>query len=203
MKLANARHLSHKLLVPLLLIGLVVIGCVLALVSYTRHDIVEKTGVATGRALANQVVTLRGFYTAEIASRAKKAGMELGYDFRQKENMLPLPATMVKALGESIAKDYPGTEVRLMSAHPFPNRAATSKLDSFQAQALAALEKDPKTPVHSVETVNGRPSVRYAVADVMKEGCVACHNSHPHSSKTDFSMHDVMGGLVIEIPLER
>ncbi len=37
----------------------------------------------------------------------------------------------------------------------------------------------------------------------VSSSCVACHNSHPHSSKTDFSMHDVMGGLVIEIPLER
>jgi len=203
MKFANARRLSHKLLLPLLLIGLVVIGGVLALVSYTRHAVVEQAGVATGRALANQVVTLRGFYTAEIAARAKKAGMELGYDFRQKENMLPLPATMVKALGESIARDYPGTEVRLMSSHPFPNRAATSKLDSFQAQALAALEKDPKTPVHSVESVNGRESVRYAVADVMKEGCVACHNTHPESPKKDWKVGDVRGLVEVVVPVDQ
>jgi len=89
-----------------------------------------------------------------------------------------------------------------MSAHPFPNRAATSKLDSFQAQALAALEKDPKTPVHSVETVNGRPSVRYAVADVMKEGCVACHNSHPESPKKDWKVGDVRGLVEVVVPVD-
>jgi hypothetical protein len=45
------------------------------------------------------------FGTGEIASRARKAGMALGYDFREKDYTLPLPATLVKALGESVAKE--------------------------------------------------------------------------------------------------
>ena len=118
------KRLSHKLLLPLFLASLVVAGSVLAVVSHTREQAVEQAGLATGRAVANQVVTLRSFYTGEIASRAKKAGMELGFDFRQKDNTLPLPATLVKALGESVAKDYPGTDVRLLSRFPFPHRAA-------------------------------------------------------------------------------
>ena len=111
--------------------------------------------------------------------------MALGFDFREKDNTLPLPATLVKALGESMAKEHPGTAVRLMSRFPFPNRAAEARLDAFQSQALAALEQDPKTPVHSVEQVDGRLSVRYAVADVMKDGCVACHNG-PYFSDQQF-----------------
>jgi methyl-accepting chemotaxis protein len=197
------RRLSHQLLLPLCFASLVVAGSVLAVVSHAREQAVEQAGLATGRAVANQVVTLRNFYTAEIASRAKKAGMALGFDFREKDNTLPLPATLVKALGESVAKEYPGTEVRLMSRFPFPHRAAESKLDAFQSQALAVLEKDPKTPVHSVEEVNGRLSVRYAVADVMKDGCVACHNSHPQSPKTDWRAGDVRGLVEVVVPVEQ
>jgi hypothetical protein len=175
---------------------------VLAVVSHSRSRSVEQAGMATGRAVANQVVTLRNFYTGEIAPRAKKAGMQLGYDYTRKEGVLPLPATLVKALGESVAKEYPGTDVRLLSNHPFPNRAGAPKLDGFQSQALAALEKAPKEPVHRVEDVNGRLSVRYAVADVMKEGCVACHNSHPQSPKKDWKVGDVRGIVEVVVPVD-
>jgi len=197
------RSLSSKLLIPLLLTALVVVASVLAVVSYTRSRAVEEAGVATGRAMTSQVVTLRNFYTAEIAARAKKAGMALGIDFRDKNNTLPLPATLVKALGESITQEFPGTHLRLLSRYPFPHRAADNKLDVFQAQALAALEGDSKTPVHSVEPVDGRLSVRYAVADVMKEGCVACHNSHPQSPKRDWKVGDVRGIIEVVVPVDR
>ena len=201
MKFLKINRLSYKLLLPLLLVGLVVVGSILAVVSHTRSEAVTQGGLASGRAVANQVVTLRSFYTAEIASRAKKAGMQLGYDYAQKDGVLPLPATLVKALGASIAKEYPGTDVRLLSAHPFPNRPAVA-LDTFQARALAALQKDPKTPVHSFEDVNGRLSVRYAVADVMKEGCVACHNSHPESPKKDWKVGEVRGIVEVIVPVD-
>jgi len=197
------RSLSSKLLIPLLLTALVVVASVLAVVSYTRSRAVEEAGVATGRAMTSQVVTLRNFYTAEIAARAKKAGMALGIDFRDKNNTLPLPATLVKALGESITQEFPGTHLRLLSRYPFPHRAADNKLDVFQAQALAALEGDSKTPVHSVEPVDGRLSVRYAVADVMKEGCVACHNSHPQSPKRDWKVGDVRGIIEVVVPVDQ
>jgi hypothetical protein len=37
----------------------------------------------------------------------------------------------------------------------------------------------------------------------VSQACVDCHNTHPHSPKKDFKLGDVMGGLVIEIPLEK
>jgi methyl-accepting chemotaxis protein len=203
MQFFQRQCLAHKLLLPLLMVSLVLVGSVLAIVSHTRSEAVEQAGLATGRAVANQVVTLRSFYTAEIAPRAKKAGMDLGFDFKQKEGVLPLPATLVKALGESVAREYPGTDVRLLSMHPFPHRAADNKLDAFQSRALATLERDPKTPQHAVADVNGRLSVRYAVADVMKEGCVACHNSHPQSPKKDWKVGDVRGIIEVVVPVDQ
>jgi len=35
------------------------------------------------------------------------------------------------------------------------------------------------------------------------QACIGCHNAHPRSPKKDFKLDDVMGGLVIEIPLEK
>jgi hypothetical protein len=39
--------------------------------------------------------------------------------------------------------------------------------------------------------------------EVVRQACIGCHKAHPRSSKKDFKLHDVMGGLVIEIPLSR
>jgi methyl-accepting chemotaxis protein len=195
--------LSRKLLIPLAFASLGVTGAVLAVVAHTRSEAVAQAGLATGRAVANQIVTLRSFYTAEIASRAQKAGMTLAHDYDSKAGSLPLPATLVKALGASVAKEYPGTDVRLLSRHPFPHRAAESKLDGFESAALAALEKRPAEPQFRVETVAGRLSARYAVADVMKAGCVNCHNSHAQSPKKDWKEGDVRGIVEVVVPVDQ
>jgi len=199
---AEAR-LSRKLLLPLLGVGLIAVGSIVAIVAATRTRSIEQSSVSTGRAVANQVVTLRSFYTAEIVSRAKKAGMTLGFDFMQKEGVLPLPATLVKALGADLAQKHPGSNILLKSRFPFPNRTAEeSKLDAFQSAAMAALEKDAQTPFYRVENVNDRLSVRYAVADVMKDGCVACHNAHPQSPKKDWKVGDVRGLVEVVVPVD-
>ncbi len=195
--------LSRKLLIPLAFAGLAVTGAVLAVVAHTRSEAVAQAGLATGRAVANQIVTLRSFYTAEIASRAQKSGMTLAHDYDSKAGSLPLPATLVKALGASVAKEYPGTDVRLLSRHPFPHRAAESRLDGFETAALAALEQRPAEPQFRVETVAGRLSARYAVADVMKAGCVNCHNSHAQSPKKDWKEGDVRGIVEVVVPVDQ
>ncbi len=35
------------------------------------------------------------------------------------------------------------------------------------------------------------------------EACVTCHNNHPESRRQDFALGDVMGGLVVRIPLRK
>jgi len=32
--------------------------------------------------------------------------------------------------------------------------------------------------------------------------CVSCHNKHPDTPKKDFKIGDVMGGVVIRIPID-
>ena len=36
----------------------------------------------------------------------------------------------------------------------------------------------------------------------VSRACVSCHNAHVESPKRDFKLNDVMGGLVIEVPLD-
>jgi methyl-accepting chemotaxis protein len=193
---------SRQLLAPLAAGAALTFVALAVFLGRTTDSLVEQSGLNTARAVANQVVALRGFYTTEVTTRARSAGMELGSDYKEREKTLPLPATMVKALGEAIARDYPGTAVRLLSRHPFPNRAAGAKLDEFQQQALTALEADPAKPQHRVETIDGRLSMRYALADTMKPGCVSCHNAHPQSPRRDWKVGDVRGLVEVVTPLD-
>jgi len=52
-------------------------------------------------------------------------------------------------------------------------------------------------------TTNGRTRIFHAIyADkAASQSCVGCHNAHPNSPKKDFKPHDVMGGILLTIPL--
>ena len=162
-----------------------------------------KAGLSTAETMAHQIKSMRSFYTTEIASRAKKAGMALDYDYAQRDSTLPLPATFTHALGAQIAKDSPGMNARLFSRFPFPHRADQETRDAFEEEALTRLEQAHETPVYQMEHINGRLSLRYVVADLMTaQGCVDCHNSHPQSPKTDWKLGDVRGAIQVIVPVD-
>ena len=127
--------------------------------------------------------------------------MNVNYDFADHEHTIPLPATLVNVLGDRINEEFPGTDIRLYSRFPFPHRKQTEQYDEFELDAIAQLERDPESPVHTVVEEGGRLVVRYAIADRMRASCIGCHNAHPESPKTDWRTGDVRGVLVINLPL--
>ena len=161
----------------------------------------RSAGLDTARLLADQVVTLRTFYSEEVVKSAEAAGAAVNYDYAEHETTIPLPATMVKALGERISQSNPGAAVRLYSNYPFRHRGSV-RLDTFQQHAIDAVEGDPKTAFHQMERAHGRWTMRYAVADVMRESCVQCHNSHPQSPKTNWQVGDVRGVVEVAVPVD-
>ena len=58
-------------------------------------------------------------------------------------------------------------------------------------------------PVFRFETFQGRPSLRYATARVMKADCIGCHDQDPSSTKREWRVGDVGGVLEIIRPLDR
>ncbi|MCZ4306923.1 methyl-accepting chemotaxis protein [Zoogloeaceae bacterium G21618-S1] len=198
----NRMGLARQFLLPVVISGLVVMAAVMLLLNQMRSDTATAAGINTASAVADQIISLRAFYTKEIVPRARTAGAKLNYDFMDHDNVLPLPATLVKTLGESIARDHEGMQVRLYSRFPFPHRAKTERYDDFEQAALNALDKNPKMPFSRVETINGRLSLRYAVGDLMAEGCVGCHNSHPETPKNDWKVGDLRGVIGVTVPID-
>lgn len=193
---------TRKMLPPLALAGVAVLLAVLAILLPVRQQTVQAAGVTTAKAVASQILSLREFYTAEIATRAERGGMRLDSDFEHSAGTLPLPATLVKALGKSIERDHPGMSVRLYSRYPFPNRAASETYDDFELKALAALEAAPEQAQSVIEQRAGRRLLRYAVADRMQAGCVGCHNARSDSPRRDWKVGDVRGVIEITVPVD-
>ena len=192
-----------RVLLPILLSALVVVGICALIMFYIKTKNVEQVGVNKAKALADQVKTLRTFYTAEVVRRAKGSGMRIDYDWDQVPETLPLPATFTNVLGKEIEKSNPGTKIRLYSRYPFPHRKATEKYDDFELEALKVLEQNPSNPFYSFQDIDGKLSVRYAVADVMRPSCVDCHNSHPETPKNDWKAGDVRGVVEVISPVDQ
>lgn len=196
------QSIQTKLVLPILLGALAVAGLSTVSMLYVKQKNTELAGLSTARAVADQVATIWTFYTEHVVSRALKAGLRVDVDFDKREDTLPLPATLVKVLGEEMQKSHPGTLVRLYSRHPFPHQAPTETYDAFEQAALTAVEQEPKTPFYRLEELNGRLSVRYAVADVLRTSCVDCNNTHPQSPRTGLQEGDVRGVVEVVVPVD-
>lgn len=188
----------YKYLFPVIAIALTLgAGGVLR---YLAHELEQRTimnATEDARAFAVSVTQFRNFYSAEIVPRARDSGMQITHAYRHIPNALPLPATFTLDFGEYLTGQREDVAVELYSALPFPWRAAERQLDAFQREAIEVLALHPDKPFIRTETIDGVQVLRYAVADRLKESCVACHNTYPGTPKTDWSAGDVRGVLEV------
>ena len=100
--------------------------------------------------------------------------------WKEIENGALLPAQMFRAGSEAVAEVTDEFTYSLQSLWPINKQNA------------------PKTPLEE-------EGLQYTVAvypDVaVSPACTTCHNDHKDSPKTDFDIGDVMGGVVIRVPL--
>ena len=146
----------------------------------------------------------RALYTDEVVTRAEEQNVRAVHDYAHQRGTIPLPATLTMELGERINRNRPGAMVRLYSDYPFPNRKKSrAPLDAFEEAALHALRQRPDEPFYRFEEYEGRPVLRYAVADRMQESCLRCHNDPSTGSpKTDWELGDVRGAIEVIRPLD-
>ncbi|XLZ67800.1 response regulator [Massilia sp. SR12] len=195
--LARSSSLFWKLFLPvgvlLVLCGVVVSALLPALITENA----ERDAVDAAQATVRQFLVLRKYYTENVAARVlAQSDMRVDPDYRSMDNAIPLPATMIHDL--SALMQGSGTMVKLYSPYPFPQRRERAS-DQFAQDAWNYLQKTPEGVFSRTETINGKTTVRVALADRMSaQACVACHNSHPQSPKTDWKLGDVRGVLEVD-----
>ncbi|HIK90669.1 MAG TPA: response regulator [Planctomycetes bacterium] len=165
------------------------------------RSLVQQTALRDASAYNEAVAEFRTLYTSEVVARLKPLGIKVSHDYKQHAGAIPLPATLSKALGDRLGHAESQCRTRLYSDHPFPWRENGGPADSFERDALQALEQNPNEPFYRFEEVNGDSFLRYATADRMRKSCVQCHNTHPDSPKINWKEGDVRGVLAVSMPL--
>ena len=187
----------------LLIVGfLVAIGVLLWQAWAGQEKLIESAALQQAALYSQTIAEMRTLYTSEVVARVGSHGVEVTHDYLETEGAIPLPATLSIMLGERISERGAGGDVRLFSDFPFPWRTDGGPQDDFQVEALTRLRQNPDEPLYIFDTVDSRPVMRYATADLMRPSCVGCHNTHEASPKTNWEVGDLRGVLEVTIPLD-
>ncbi|MBP0008701.1 MULTISPECIES: adenylate/guanylate cyclase domain-containing protein [unclassified Roseofilum] len=202
---SNSFFYKHTI-VCLILLFCLSIGIGLANTYEMSSNLIEDQAISTAISYSNLIQEARNLYSSEVVDRAQDVdGISVSHDYLNITGAIPLPATFLMKLGWKIGEQNTGMMVKLYSDYPFRGGQAMIKQtisDRFEQDALSALRKRPNEPYYRFEKMAGYSSLRYAQADIMEPTCVACHNTHPDSPKTDWKIGDVRGILEIILPLD-
>ncbi len=118
----------------------------------------------------------------------------------QDDQTLPLPAQMFRMGAELAAEMTDVFTYALLSSWPI--NSSNAPRTPMETEGLEAVAADPATPFYGTETLGDRDYFTAVYADVaVAQTCVTCHNNHLDSPRSDFELNDVMGGIVIRVPL--
>jgi diguanylate cyclase (GGDEF)-like protein len=198
------QFLNRKTLSIIALLFFVGVAGVLWNMSSLSDRLIQAQAIQFASHYVQSIKEARTLYSDNVVNRVKDIhGVSVIPDYASKPSAIPLPATFLIELSQTISQQNPGMSVRLFSNYPFPQRKGKGgPRDDFERSALQALKQNPTQPFFRVENIQGQCFFRYAVADTMHPSCVACHNTHPDSPKRDWKVGDVRGVVEINTSLE-
>ncbi len=148
-----------------------------------------------------QIVEDRKQFTKNVVIKLKKDGIVDVHPNREYANIdggIPLPATFVQEVSRTI-KENGLYGYDLLSKWNINKEKGLR--DDFEKDAFNYLYNKEGNIFLRFMEYNGVYSLRYATPDVAAAGCVNCHNNHEDSPKHDFKLGDVMGVLVVTVPM--
>ncbi len=151
--------------------------------------------------ISRQITNDRAYYTKNVIGKLKKdwPDFHATASFENEEGAIPLPATFVREVAESQGEAC-GYHADLLSK--WPVNAAKGLADGVQQRAWSALEAEPETPYLEILPDGSGAEMHYFTADVaVSQACVGCHNGLAESPKTDFRLNDLMGLLLVRVPV--
>ena len=117
------------------------------------------------------------------------------------EECLPVHAQMLRLAGASVQKK--GAEFSYTLRSLWPINENHGPQTAAEQAGLEQVAKNPAANYYTDETLGGRSYFTAIYPDVVSlTSCADCHNRHPASPRRDFKPNDVMGAIVVRIPLE-
>jgi len=150
-------------------------------------------------AIIDNLKSIRSYYTQNVIAKVKKDGhININYDHYEKNETIPLPATLVHDLSKIMPEK--NMQIKMFSNYPFPNRE-NRVLDKFEQDSLAYLINNPNEVYTKTIEQNTQRVFKVAVADIFyDQSCVNCHNTRADTPKDDWELGDVRGIIEISMP---
>lgn len=142
----------------------------------------------------------RATYATEVVNRlADKDKVIKADEHYQDSKALPLPAQMFRMGSERAQKGGATFTYSLLSQWPLNKQnAAKGEAEKTGLKTVGETGKN----YYTEETLAGKKYFTAVYPDkAVTDACATCHNQHPDTPKKDFKLGDVMGGVVIRIPL--
>ncbi len=142
----------------------------------------------------------RTFYTIHVVERLQAKGVVTAAENWRVTDTLPLPAQFLRESADLATKTGTKIDYRLISLWPINKQ--NGPVDDFERTGLKEVLAQQERAYTGTITRDGERYFRAIYADkAVSQACIGCHNVHPNSPKKDFKPNDVMGGIVISIPL--
>lgn len=142
----------------------------------------------------------RTFYTRNIVERLQAKGVVVASEHWRTENTLPLPAQFLKESARLPVSTSAKIEYKLISLWPI-NKQNGPKTE-FEQKGLEETLQHPDRPYTEVVRREQGSYLQAMYADkAVSLACIGCHNAHPNSPKQNFRENDVIGAMVVTVPL--
>ena len=149
----------------------------------------------------------RTIYTRKVVNRLVKQDKVIkASEHFEDDKALPLPAQMFRFGSELVAQraeDMPDITFSYSLQSLWPVNKQNAPKTEAEKSGLKFVAENKGENYYTVETLGGQQYFTAVYADTaVAPVCVSCHNGHKDSPKRDFKLGDVMGGVVIRIPVE-
>ncbi len=142
----------------------------------------------------------RTFYTVHVVERMQRRGVIESSEKWREVSALPLPAQFFQEASSLATLTGSSVRYRLISLNPI-NKQSGPRSD-FERKALEAVMAHPDQPYKGQVTEGGARYFQAVYADLaVSSVCVSCHNADPRSPKRDYKLRDVLGAVLISIPM--
>ncbi len=144
----------------------------------------------------------REVYTREVVQRLTVDEQILtASEHFEDDAALPLPSQMFRFVAEEVMDNTADFSYSLLSLHPINKKNGPGT--DLERQGLEYVAEHPGENFYGEETLGDKRYFSAVYPDhAVVEACVHCHNNHKDSPRTDLELDDVMGGVVIRIPID-
>lgn len=172
--------------------GLALLGVVCAATAAEKaHKITTVSTRKMADSLHAVIAADQQTYVAQVVERASKGDA----------TALPGHAALLRSAAQAIQKRGAEFSYTLRSLQPIdPNNGPQSQAEQ---DGLAFVASHPGENFYTEEELGGRSYFTAVYANrATSSSCVECHNANAQSPRRDYRTGDLMGAIVVRVPLE-